>query len=233
MEEFNSLLRKIGKAINIAGNVILMNLLFLVSALPIVTIGQAWCALLAAIRYRIRGDRWFDGFKQGFKTRFWRGILSWCIMLIPNVYMLLEVHYGFAMGYTVQLIASSFVFAMSAMMTVALLVLNVYIPTKIGIWIETAAKMVFTVPLELFGSAVLFWLPVLLGLLWFDVFYGMLMILLAVYFCLAALVVTILLKNSLMQTLLAARANGSLLAEEGKVWDEEDEAEEDDGAEDA
>lgn len=230
MQELNSLLGKLGKAINIAGNVILMNLLFLVCALPIVTIGQAWCALMTAIRYNIRGDKWFEGFKQGFKTRFWRGILSWCIMLIPNIYMLLEVHYGFAMGYTVQLIAASFVFAMSAMVTVALLVLNVYIPTKIGIWIENAVNMVFTVPLQLFGAAALFWIPVLLGLLWFDVFYGMLLILIAVYFCLTALGMTVLLKNALMQYLLAARANGSLLAEEGKVWEEED-TEEDDAEE--
>lgn len=231
MKELNSLLEKLGKGINIAGNAILMNLMFLVCALPIVTVGQAWCGLLTAIRYNIRGDKWFDGFKRGFKTRCWRGILSWCVMLIPNVYMLLEVHYAYAMGYTVQLIASSFVFALSAMVTVALLMLNVYIPTKISIWIETAVNMVFKVPVELFGSAVLFWLPVLLCLLWFDIFYGALMILIAVYFCLAALGATMLLKNALMQYLLEARANGSLLAEEGKVRDDDFDPEEYDDTE--
>ena len=61
-----TMLEKIGKAINYAGNTVMMNLLFLVACLPIVTIGQAWCGLLTAVRYQIRGDKWTAGFKKGF-----------------------------------------------------------------------------------------------------------------------------------------------------------------------
>lgn len=225
MKEENTLLEKIGKIISVAGNAILMNLLFLVSCIPIVTIGQAWCALMSAIRYNIRGEKWFTGYKVGFKTRFWRGILAWSALLVLNVHMLLDLHYAYAEGYTVQLIASAFIFSLTAMATTALLVLNVYIPTSVGNWINNAAGMVFKAPLFLFGAAALFWLPVLLVLLWFEIFYYGALVFLAIYYTLAALGTTMLLKDTLLQYLLSARADGTLLAEEGKQREEEEEEE--------
>ena len=122
-----TMLDKVNKVLSFAGRVVLMNLLFLVSCLPIVTIGQAWCAMLTGIRYQIRGDSWFEGFKFGFKNRFWRGLIAWCVMLIPNIYFILEVHYGYAQGYTVQLTSACLMLALTTMLTSALLVLNVYI----------------------------------------------------------------------------------------------------------
>lgn len=227
MKQENPLLGKLGKLMNVAGNAILMNLLFLVSCLPIVTIGQAWCALLSAIRYNIRGEKWFEGYKFGFKTRFWRGTLSWCVMLLLNVHMLLDVHYAFAEGLTAQLVISSFMFALTAMVTTALLMLNVYIPTKVGTWINNVATMLFKAPLQLLGAAALAWLPVVLALLWFEMFYYIVLAFLAVYFTVAALGCTMLLKDTLIDYLVAARADGSLLAEEGKrATDPEDDEDE-------
>ncbi|MBQ8358776.1 MAG: DUF624 domain-containing protein [Oscillospiraceae bacterium] len=216
MYEKNTILDKLMKVLSVVGNAIMLNLLFLVSCLPVVTIGPAVCALLSAIRYNIRGDRWFDGYKAGFTTRFWRSLLAWCIMLPLNVHMLLDVRYDYAEGYFVHLVVASIVLALTAMVTTALLVLNVYIPTKKGTWITNATNMVFKAPLMLLGAAALFVLPVLLALLWFEAFFFAIMIFIAVYFPLAALVTTMLLKNTLMQYLIAARADGSLLAEEGR-----------------
>ena len=51
---------KIMKLVNLAGTAIMVNLLFLLACIPVVTIGQAFSALLTAIRYQIRGDRWID-----------------------------------------------------------------------------------------------------------------------------------------------------------------------------
>ena len=65
----------------------------------------------------------------------------------------------------------------------------------------------------------------LLGLLWFELFYYTAMVFLAVYFPLAALVTTMLLKDTLVQYLVVARADGSLLAEEGKQREPEEEEE--------
>lgn len=229
MKEKKTLLEKIGNIISLAGNAILLNLLFLVSCLPIVTIGQAWCALMSGIRYQIRGEKWFTGYKVGFKTRFWRGTIAWTALLVVNVHMLLDLHYAYAEEYLVPLIASALIFFLVAMFTTALLALNVYIPTSVGNWINNAATMVFKAPLQLLGAAALFWLPVLLALLWFEIFYYALMIIIAVYFVVEALGITMLLKDTLLQYLLAARADGTLLSEESKqreVNGDEDEEEE-------
>lgn len=226
MREQETILDKLNKVLSIAGTTILMNLLFVVSCLPIVTMGQAWCALLTGIRYSIRGDSWWHGFKQGFKTRFWRGTIAWCLMLIPNVYFLLEVHYGYAQGYIVQMISACLMLALSTMVTASLLALNVYIPTAIGNWIRNAVDMVFKAPLMLLIAAALFWLPVLLCLLRFDLFYYGLLIFIAAYFPLAGLGTTVALKEALMDYLVSARADGTLLAEEGKAPQEKDADEE-------
>ena len=222
-------------ALNLIGNAILMNLLFLVSCIPVVTIGQAWCALFSAVRYNIRGDKWFDGWKAGFKTRFWRGTLSWCAMLVLNLHFLLDLRYAAMETHFIpQIVASGLVFALTTMVTCALLILNVYIHTPIGRWITNAVNMVFKAPLELLVSAALMWLPVILALLWDLGFFYTILIYLAVYFAVMALVITILLKNSLLFYLVDARADGVLLSEEGKQKNKacEDEEYEDEEYED-
>ena len=102
------------------GTMVLMNLLFLIAALPIVTIGPAWNALLTANRYKIRGDKWLNGFKFGFKTRFWRSLLSWCIFLAPLYYFVAEINYHWQSEQLVPLVAAAFVFALLAMFLISL-----------------------------------------------------------------------------------------------------------------
>ena len=50
MNEKPTILEKIGRVLSIAGNAVLMNLLFLLCCIPVVTIGQAWSGLLSAVR---------------------------------------------------------------------------------------------------------------------------------------------------------------------------------------
>ncbi len=211
-----TILDKVNKVLSFAGRIVLMSMLFLVSCLPVVTIGQAWCAVLTGIRYQIRGDSWFEGFKFGFKNRFWRGLIAWCVMLIPNIYFILEVHYGYANGYVVQLISACLMLVLTTMLTAALLMLNVYIPTKISLWISNAASMVFKTPLMLLITAALFWLPILLGVLRPDVLFFTLLIFIFAYYPLQGWLATLLLKGTIIDYLIDARADGTLLREEGK-----------------
>lgn len=238
MQEKETIIDKLGKVISIAGNAIGMNLLFLVSCIPIVTIGQAWCGLLSAVRYNIRGDKWFDGFKAGFKTRFWRGTIAWCIMLLIDVYALLDINHTYAAEAVVPLVGACIMFALAIMVTLSLQILNVYVPTRVGDWVRNAVNMVFKVPLELLAAAVLCWLPVLLFVLWTGVFAYSVTIFIAVYFTLAAVCATLVLKNALIFYLLQARTDGTLIADEGKkkpaaAADDEDEEDDQDEEEDA
>ena len=228
MYEKKTPLDKLMSVVNLIGNAVLMNLLFLVSCIPVVTIGQAWCALFSAVRYNIRGDKWFEGWKVGFKTRFWRGTLSWCVMLLLNVHMLLDLRYAIENQFIPQIVGSGVVLAVTTMVTCALLILNVYIHTPIGRWIMNAVNMVFKAPFELLASAVLMWLPTGMALLWDLGFFYTIMIYLAVYFSVMALVITMLLKNCLIYYLADARADGVLLSEEGKQKEEYEEDEDED-----
>jgi len=225
MHEQETIIDKIGRIISLAGNAIAMNLLFLVSCIPVVTIGAAFCGLVSAIRYNIRGDKWFTGFKAGFKSRFWRSTIAWLLMLAVNIFFLAEVDHVFMVDPDLAAqIGASVMLALSTMLTTSLLVLNVYIPTNIGNWIRNAVDMIFKVPLELLGSAVLLWLPVILLTVRPDFFYYGALVFIAIYFTLAVLGATMLLKNALVKYLVDARAEGILLFDEGKR--KEDTAEE-------
>ncbi len=242
MQEKETIIDKLGKYISMAGNAIMMNLLFLVSCIPVFTIGASWCGLLTAIRYYIRGEKWFTGFKTGFKTRFLRSTIAWCVMLIPNIYFLLDVRYTYAsfqqvgFAHLTPFIGAVLMFVLSAMITVSLLIFNVYIPTKVGDWLRNSVNLLFKVPLELLGCAAMFWFPVVVFSVqeWQFIFVYGLMIFVALYFTLAAMGNTLLLKNALVQYLLKARADGILIAEEGKKPEapaEEEEEYEDDETE--
>lgn len=226
--------------LGVLGHPAIVGILMIVAILPFALMGPSICGLISGVRYNIRGEKWFDGFKKGFTTRFWRSTIAWTILLLVNMYMILDVQYAFLAvingksawsdGYIAQLIFASVILAATTMVTTSLLMLNVYIPTPIGRWIETGVNMVFKAPLQLLCAAALFWAPVVLGFLRFDIFWYSLIALIAFYFSLAAFGATVVLKNTLIDYLVEARVDGVLLAEEGRVRSEEsdeDEEEED------
>lgn len=224
LDKFNDVITKIG-------TIIMMNLMFLVACIPVVTIGQAWCGLLSALRYQIRGDNWFDGFKYGYKTRFLRGTIAWCVMLAICAVSLFDMWTYINGGAELTaIIASGIMFAFAAILSVSVLLLNVYIPTSVTNWLKNAVNMIFKGHIWLLLSAVIMWLPAVLAVFWPDIFALTAMIYLAVYYALAALIITLVMKDTLLYFLLQARQDGTLTAEEGKLpesFDEdEDEAEE-------
>lgn len=222
-----TMLEKIGKAISYAGNTIMMNLLFLAACLPIVTIGQAWCGLLTAVRYQIRGDKWTAGFKKGFLTRFWRGTILWLVMGPVCVYFALMLFANInAVGLDVPTVASGVVFALMAMVTFSLQLLNIYVPTALGQWLRNGVNMVFKAPIEMLGAVALIWLPALLFLYSFPLFYYVGIVFVAVYFSLVATVATLVLKNALLYYLLEARSTDTLLEDDSNWAKKEEEDEE-------
>lgn len=227
LKEKETLLEKLGKVLSIAGNAIMMNLLFLAACIPVVTMGAAWNGLLSAIRYNVRGERWFEGFKAGFTTRFWRSLLSWVIMLVP-ILMVLEFDVISALldetgafraweSFTVDgLVRLAFACIMALVLTGlngALILLNVYIPTSVGNWIRNAANLVFSAPLQLAAVGLLMWFPLLLIQLMPSWFYFFVMVFVVAYFVLAGLGITVLMKQPLIDCLVDARIEGTLIEE--------------------
>ena len=220
MKEKETLIDKLGTWINRAGVGLLINLLFLVTCIPIVTIGQAWHGLMSALRYNIRGDSWFKGFWKGFKTRFWRGTIAWTGLLLVVMNMLFDLVYNLEGDFIVPAIVSAAMFALMAMLLTAFMTLNVYIPTSVGNWIVNSVNMVFKAPLQLLVCAALFWAPVVMIMLWPEIAYYVSMVFIVMYFTLVGMAHTILLKDTLVDYLVQARETGTLLAEEGALKQE-------------
>jgi len=216
MSEKKTTGEKLRGIIDKLGTLVLMNMAFLVASLPIVTIGPAWNGLLTAVRYNVRGDRWFSGFRFGFKTRFWRSLLLWVVMLPAFYYFVTEINFHWQQEQLVPLVAAAFVFALLSMFTFAMQILNVYIPTKVSVWVHNAFAMMKTGLIRLLATTALYWAPVFMLLMWPEPFFYLLLIFIAIYFALVALLSTMLLKENLVDFLLDARAEGTLLAEEGK-----------------
>ena len=215
MKEKETLIDKLGAWINRAGTALMMNLLFLLACLPIVTIGQAWHGLMSALRYNIRGESWFKGFQKGYKTRFLRGTVAWSLLLVLVMKMLFDLVYNLENDLLVPAVASAAMFALMAMLLTAFMTLNVYIPTSVGNWITNSVNMVFKAPLQLLVCAALFWAPVVMIMFWTEIAYYVSMVFVVMYFTLAAMAHTVILKDVLVDYLVQARENGTLLAEEG------------------
>lgn len=236
MQEKDTILDKISRVITKVGTAMMMNLMFLVACLPIVTIGQAWCALFSALRYQIRGESWWNGFKHGFKTRFWRGTIFWVLMLPLVVIMVLDfhhyLHYFLTEGkYLANVIASGVMICLMFMLTSSFLIMNVYIHTNVENWIRNAVKVIFKAPLQLLLTAAFMWAPLVVAYVKPEWVWYFIMIFVVIYFMLAALISTILMKGTLMDFLIDARYDGTLLSEEGRPIETKNEEEEEEESE--
>ncbi|MBO5867530.1 MAG: DUF624 domain-containing protein [Oscillospiraceae bacterium] len=237
MKEKQNGFEKLGNLITIAANAVLMNLMFLVACIPVVTIGAAWNGLFSAIRYNIRGEKWFEGFKVGFKTRFWRSLLAWVILMIPILFFIefdvisaIMVEGGgfvdfasLSMDAIVRLIFACLITLMLAGFCGILMLLNVYIPTSVGTWLSNGSKILFQVPLQAAATGLLMWAPLVILQMWPDLFIYIVMVFVVVYFLLSGLGITVMMKNALIDCLVEARAEGTLLTDDTEDIEETDE----------
>ena len=210
--EKENVFQKLMGFLNKAGTAIMMNVLFLVSCLPIVTIGAAWSGLYGAVRYTIRGDSWFAGFKYGFKCHFFRNLIGWIFGALVGGYALSRVYIGvmnimadpaiMSAGVVIPLVISG-VFALAAMLVIAVMLpLGMYFPQlDVNTWLVTTWDVIGHAPLQCLVVVALMVFPVALAVVNFFYFYASMLVFLAVYFVLAAFIATILLKKSLLRIL--------------------------------
>ena len=67
--------------LDLLANTILLNLLFVVCCLPVVTIGAAYTALFSGCRAIANGEACFRAFFRSFRSGFKRATLAWLILL--------------------------------------------------------------------------------------------------------------------------------------------------------
>lgn len=210
--EKDNVFQKLMGFLNKAGTAIMMNLLFLVACLPVVTIGAAWSGLYGAVRYSIRGDSWFAGFKHGFKCHFFRNLIGWSFGALVGGYAIFKFYVGLcniianpailSAGVIIPLVISG-LFALAALLVIAVMLpLGMYFPQlDANTWLVTAWDMIGHAPLQCLIVVALMWFPPALAFFNFFYFYALGLVFLAVYFVLAAFIATILLKKSLLRIL--------------------------------
>ncbi len=194
------------KGVNLAGTAIMINLAFLICCIPVVTIGPAVCGMYSALRYVVRGDGWFNGFKEGIKKNFFRNALVGSLLLIMIVDM--AINFNTALGfylessdymplviYTVGLLPLLMVFS-------ALWPLSVFIPYESGTdWFKDCLKLLVKAPIQLVIVSALMLLPVALVLYIPEIGFMLMIVFLGIYYALMAFVAILLLKSPLEQRL--------------------------------
>lgn len=225
---------KIMNIINKIGNAIMLNLLFLISCVPVVTIGAAWSGMYSAVRFSIRGESWFQGYKEGFKAKFGRNTLIWLADLLL-VYFTLD-HFLYYLEYLVgghgtESIAfvmtgiSGIVLLGGVLFLAAAIPVNLYIPTDANQSVTNAWDMVLHAPLQVLGAAALMWLPVVLVLFFTDIAFQTIMVFVAAYFVVAGVVMTMLLKDPLIRILHKQRKRDGVEWKPAQKEEEEDDEE--------
>ena len=197
---------KFWKIINLAGNAIGLNLFFLVSCIPIVTIGPAMSGLYSGVRYLIRREDWFTGFKVGFCKNFLRTAIAGVLTVAMMVYLLLyfnTAHNFYLDGGSLSpMITYGIAMLFPCMIAAALWPLNVYIPSGTADWLRNAVNLICKAPLQVLATAIAMWLPVFLALYLLELLYLSALVILAVYFSLAAFASTLLLKDAVLSQFL-------------------------------
>lgn len=213
---------KVLNFINRVGTAILMNLMFLIGCLPVVTIGASWSGLYSSIRFMIRGDGWFSGYKEGFKTGFVRNTIATIFGLLVGYYALDNVLAGAAMlADGVEVSTAAVVLAAFGVLLLAVLLfltvmipVNLYIRTDYDRWLKNTFYLISRAPLQCLIAIVLVWFPVYQVIFQTWDFIALAMVYVAAYFILAGFVITILLKKPLIRLLEREREAGTLLDEE-------------------
>lgn len=206
---------KVMNLVNKVGNAILMNLMFLISCIPVVTIGAAWNGMYSAVRFTIRKEHWFAGFKEGFKTEFKRTTMVWIASLLM-IYLTLDQFLYYLEyllgGYGTEVIAYVHVFISGVCLLITLLFLAAFLP--VNLYIRTDSKqclkntldMILHAPLEVLAVAVLMWAPVVVMLFFTDLAVMLIMLFIAAYYSVAIVAMTVFLKKPLVRILQLQRA---------------------------
>lgn len=200
---------KVMKYVNLAGTAVMLNLLFLLACVPVVTIGPALCGLHSGVRYMIRGDGPVRGFWEGFKTNFLRMMITGLVFTAIIAYFVIIINGAYNTWVEYGVFRDIIVYSIPAMVPVmllsALVVLNVYIPYDVTDWLRNGVNLIVKAPLWILASAVLLVVPVACLLWASDIFILGMVVFVGFWFAMAAFVSILLLKDALVDMLLDYR----------------------------
>ncbi len=191
------------KFLMLTSNLVMINFVFLVFCLPIVTIGQAWCGLYRAVHFGVRGEGWFKNFWIGFKTHFIRGTIAWVLCAAACVYLAWNELAYIEMGYMPETVIHGIFLLAILMFTAGIIPLNVYLPATVSEWLINSINIISIAPIQLIAVAVMMWIPFVLAfsMLYFSILDPIFLLGIFVlgYFSLCALLATLLLRKPIVK----------------------------------
>ena len=186
---------KLFSIINSAGEAVLMNLLFLISCIPVVTIGQAWTGLIYAVRYKALGESWFQGYKKGFTKHIGRGIAFFVICAFFVAYFcftLYSILFYREDGFLMPAMISGALLLFSMLFQISLLLTNSWLELPLGSWLKLAARFSVQNFLRVLAALVLIYFPLALGFFFPDWLFHFALVFIAAYFSVSALLFVVL-----------------------------------------
>lgn len=200
---------KVMKIVNLAGTAVMLNLLFLLACVPVITIGPALCGLYSGVRYMIKGEGPVRGFWEGFKTNFLRMMFTGVIFTAIIGYFVIMVNAAYNTWLELGVFRDIVIYSIPAMVPLmllsALVTLNIYIPYGLTDWLRNGVNLIFKAPIWMLLSAVLLIAPVACLLWASDIFILAIIVFVGFWFAVAAFASTLLLKDSLVDMLLEYR----------------------------
>lgn len=193
----------------------MLNLLFLVSCLPVVTMGSAWSGLYGAVRYMIRGDSWFEGYREGFKNHFFRNNIGMTFGIAVALYSLNNVWVGVnsliadptlvSAGTIIPLVIAGLFMLVAMLVMAAMIPVSLYFYNDISGWLSNTWDMILHYPHLVLCMAVLMWAPPVVMLCMPNYGYLALVVFVAMYFTMAGVLNTALAKKPLLRILARER----------------------------
>lgn len=184
---------KFGQMMSFVADLFVLNILFLICCLPIVTIGAAQAGLYNAVqplRDPEDGRSCYKLFFKGFASGFWRITLVWCVFLVLIVMTLLTAKFSFENAHLGQLIHWGIPLAM-LILTMLIQSLTTIFHSKFSCTpfqlFRNSVILMITNPFHSIGVAVLVWLPLIIFELWVNTFVDLIPIFVSVYYTIAFL----------------------------------------------
>ncbi|MBR3145005.1 MAG: hypothetical protein IKF53_03830 [Clostridia bacterium] len=224
------------RVITFTGHAITLNLLFIASTLPIIVLtvlkvmynsplvsilfyisfaalGPALSALFTAVRYYLRNDSWFDGFRAGYKNHP-LSMAAISVLLSSFIIYMGDIVFAIAKNFTknalFSLIPNSLILAVAIALFTSLIVYNVFFPRRFIDLLTESASFVFKAPLQLLITGLLLWAPIFVILVYTKYVIIFIIVFMAVYFSLSAFLGIGLLKDPLIAVLTKKRETGEL-----------------------
>lgn len=84
-------------------DLVILNFLFLLCSIPIVTIGASWTALYSVTLKAVKNEESYiaKGFLEGFKENFKQSTIAWLVILLVGTVLFVDIR--FAMGWKADL----------------------------------------------------------------------------------------------------------------------------------